>query len=191
MIATREDACTACLSAVLVTNAALDVLTDEGDMSTENGTSPPNVPPAQVRVDLTRPDQNTTPAASGGAVVVRFDGKPVPAPRLELATAILSDFNAQAGTSYKPLTGRKRPSEDLKRILGALADADPPLTLNEAKRITSVRLRTPFWTGKPSPGVVFGPKVFAANREAATSTRNGATDSDRLAAAYATTRSAA
>lgn len=171
--------------------AGRDSSTEEGDMSPDNGTSPPDVPPAQVRVDLTRPDQNTSPAASGGAVVVRFDGKPVPAPRLELATAILTDFNAQAGTSYKPLTGRGRPSEDLKRILGALVDADPPLTLDEAKRITNVRLRTPFWTGKPSPGVVFGPKIFAANREAATATRNGATDSDRLAAALATRSQAA
>jgi hypothetical protein len=110
---------------------------------------------------------SSPPKPPTGGSVVTFDRKPVPSERLELAQAILQDFNDQAGTSYGPFTGRGRPSEDLKRVLGALADADPPLTLEEARRVTRARLARPFWEGRPHTGVVFGPKVFAGNREAA------------------------
>lgn len=108
--------------------------------------------------------------------IVRFDGKTVPRQRLELAEAILGEFNRQAGTGYGAYTGRGHPSEDLKRIIGALTDARPPVTFDEAKRIIAWALKNPFWEGRPSAGVVFGPKVFPATRESAASRvvrRNG------------------
>jgi hypothetical protein len=135
------------------------------NVTRDNGGGHADVTPMsrqEVEVEVKRPPKPPT-----GGSVVTFDRKPVPDERLELAQAILRDFNDQAGTSYSAFTGRGRPSEDLKRVLGALADADPPLTLDEARRITRARLARPFWEGRPHTGVVFGPKVFAGNREAA------------------------
>lgn len=117
----------------------------------------------------------TPPGADvNGGRVFTFRKRPVSADQRTLAEAILGDFNQQARTGYGAYTGDGRPSEDLKRILGAIADATPPLTLAEAARITKWRLTHPFWQGKPHTGVVFGPNVFPANRESAKAPGGGA-----------------
>lgn len=104
-------------------------------------------------------------------VRAKFRGKPVPASRLELAEQILADFNEQNRSKYGSLNGRGQPSENLKRILGALEEAVPQLTFEEAQAMTRWRLAHPFdgtrWQGKPHTGVVFGPGVVEANRESA------------------------
>lgn len=122
-----------------------------------------------------------------GGTVVTFDRRPVPTERLALAERLLDEFNRQAGTSYSAFTGRGRPSEDLRRIIGALTDATPPLDFDEAQRMIAARLANPFWEGRPHTGVVFGPKVFASNRESAAGP-NGTTRSTETAALAAALR---
>lgn len=107
--------------------------------------------------------QTTTPMPPNKGAV-RFDRKVVPAEVLSTATAILDDFNRQAGTGYGALTGQGQPSEALKRILGALRD-HPTLDQAKASRIVTIALGRPFWEGKPQPGVVFGPGVVAKHLE--------------------------
>jgi hypothetical protein len=111
-----------------------------------------------------------TPQGEERAKLLTFGKAKVSDEQRILAEAILHEFNQQAGTGYGAYRGDGKPSEDLKRILGALRDADPPLTLAEAGRVIRWRLAHPFggrWEGKPHTGVVFGPSVFAANRESA------------------------
>lgn len=140
----------------------------------------------------TEQDRSTTPPTppTGGNEdnVVMFDRRRVPAPRLELAERILAEFNQQAGTGYSAYTGRGRPSEDLKRIISALTDAQPPLDFDEAQRVIAWRLRDPFWEGRPHTGVVFGPKVFAANRESAGRGKSNGATSREIGAAIRSQR---
>jgi hypothetical protein len=98
--------------------------------------------------------------------VVTFGRRPVPEQRLAVAERLLSFFNEKADTSYGSFTGSGKPSESLKRIIGALTD-HPNLDEGEAERIIAWRLSEPFWDGKPDTGVVFGPGVFEKNRESA------------------------
>ena len=112
-------------------------------------------------------DRKGTPLPPEGEKRVTFDRKPVPPARLALAERVLAEFNRQAGTSYGAFTGRGRPSEDLKRIIGALTDAVPPLEFEEAREVIRLALANPkpYWDGKPHTGVVFGPKVIGGLRE--------------------------
>jgi hypothetical protein len=106
----------------------------------------------------------TTPLVVGE---VKFDRRPVPPDRLELAKRILIEFNRQAGTAYEAFTRRGKPSEDLRRIIGALTDAVPALDFDEATRMIEAALLKPYWEGRPHTGVVFGPKVISRYREQA------------------------
>lgn len=92
---------------------------------------------------------------------IRWRGKPIRPDHLDLATAILTAFNARAGTGYRPITRNGKPSEDLSRILGALDD-DDRITLPIAGRMIEVAFSRPFWQGRPHTGVVFGPRVASA-----------------------------
>jgi len=114
-------------------------------------------------------ERKGTPLPPEGEKRVTFDRKPVPPARLALAERILTEFNRQADTSYGAFTGRGRPSEDLKRIIGALTDAVPPLEFEEAREAIRLALANPkpYWDGKPHTGVVFGPKVIGNLREQA------------------------
>lgn len=130
-------------------------------------------------------EEEKTPVTPPGADVTEarvftFRRRPVNADQRTLAEAILADFNEQARTGYGAYTATGAPSEDLKRILGAIADATPPLALDEAARITKWRLTHPFWQGRPHTGVVFGPNVFASNRESARAPSGGALSSREI-----------
>lgn len=109
------------------------------------------------------------PDPSPNAGEVRFNGKPVPQPTLVVAEHILSTFNRRAGTHYRPLTSDGHPSENLKRILGAIV-ADDRITAELGARMVETALADPepYWgQTKPHPGNVFGPKVVDRYREQA------------------------
>lgn len=89
---------------------------------------------------------------------VRWRGRQVPQPTIELAIGILDAFNAAAGTNYRPLDGQGKPSGNLSRILGAL-DADDRIDLPAASQMIRVAFARRFWQGRPQTGVVFGPGV--------------------------------
>lgn len=98
--------------------------------------------------------------------VIRWRGKPIDPDRLDLAAAILTAFNARAGTGYRPITRNGKPSEDLSRILGAIDD-DDRITLPIAERMIDEAFTRPFWQGRPHAGVVFGRKVASGLLEQA------------------------
>lgn len=151
----------------------------------------PSRPRVGVPSQEEKREERTTPKPPAGGQTERgrliaFRRRPVSDDVRTLAEAILADFNQQAGTNYSAYTAEGRPSEDLKRILGAISDATPPLALAEAARITHWRLTAPkpFWTGRPHTGVVFGPNVFPSNRESAISPTSNTPTSRELAAAF-------
>lgn len=148
------------------------------DNAINNGPRNGEVTPTEVKK---RKKEDPPKPPQGGRVT--FARKPVPKATLELAEQLLDEFNTKAGTHYGAYTAQGQPSEDLRRILGALIGATPPLTFDEGQRIIRWRLAAPerFWQGKPHTGVVFGPGVFSSNRENATAT-TGVDDLDAMAA---------
>ncbi|HEV2125883.1 MAG TPA: hypothetical protein VGW38_24260, partial [Chloroflexota bacterium] len=64
-------------------------------------------------------EEKNPPTPQGGKVVT-FDRRPVPRHRLETSERLLYAFNARAGTDYGAYTGDGKPSESLRRIIGAL-----------------------------------------------------------------------
>lgn len=129
--------------------------------------------------DPTRPD--LVPEGTTNGRVVTFDRKPVPDHRLELATWLLDDFNDQASTSYGAWTGNGKPSENLKRIIGALTRR-PDIDRTWARRAIRHQLTRPdrFWDGPPHAGHVFGEGVFDQLLEA---TKIAAVDEEQARAA--------
>lgn len=132
----------------------------------------PHVP---VGTGQDRTEQNTSSSLRSEDVVahtiakrqvIRWRGKPIKPDRLDLAAAILTAFNARAGTGYRPITRNGKPSEDLSRILGAIDD-DDRITLPVAERMIDEAFTRPFWQGRPHAGVVFGPKVASGLLEQA------------------------
>lgn len=101
------------------------------------------------------------PAPAG----VRFAGRPVPAPALRTAGGLLAHFNAAMGTAYRPLTASGKPSENLKRILGAVLEHDIELELG--RRMIEAAAARPWWRAHPGTGVVFGPNVVERSMTAA------------------------
>lgn len=110
---------------------------------------------------------------------VMFDRKQVPKARLELAHLLLDAFNDKAGTAYKPFDGRDRPTEDFKRIIGALTSHEA--TYEQGVAAINVAFADPYWTGKPGTGVVFGPNVWAKHLENAASSDGQASSEKFLA----------
>ena len=96
-----------------------------------------------------------------------FRRRPVPEQRLEEALSLLAYFNEQMGTRLSPYKRTGRPSEALSRVLGALADADPPLSREEAETMIRAAAARPWWQGAPGTGVVFGPRTLDRCRELA------------------------
>lgn len=94
---------------------------------------------------------------------VRFNGKVVPAERVDVALAILEDFNQREGTPYKPFGAGGKPTEPFKRLLGALIDR-PHVGTELGKRVNEVCLTADrFWDGVAQPGNVWGPNVVDRN----------------------------
>lgn len=136
------------------------------------------VTPPEVEEEKTPPN----PPGGGG---VRFAGKAVPKQRVTLATELLTVFNAEAGTRYGAWTASGKPSENLKRIIGALTNHPDvePATAAAAIRY-ELRRPDPYWD-VPHTGVVFGPKAFerilaAVERNGAPAATNGASFIDRI-----------
>lgn len=125
-----------------------------------------------------------TPPAGGetDGRVVRFERKPVPRVRLELAERLLAEFNQKAGTDYSAYTGNGHASEDLRRIIGALTRR-PDVDFDQAAASIHWQLHTasPYWQGAPHTGVVFGPKVFDSCLASAQAAKNEPSTDDFLA----------
>jgi hypothetical protein len=156
---------------------------DANRIANASGSHPDRIAPSHPNGNTEEEKEKEIPLTPGGGEVVRFDRKPVPASRLELAERILAEFNRQAGTGYGAYTGRGKPSEDLRRLIGALTDATPALEFDEAARMITVALANPYWEGRPHTGVVFGPKVAGRYREQAR-TANGASTGGFNAASF-------
>lgn len=112
------------------------------------------------------------------ARTIKFDKRVVPAEVLASAQHVVDVFNERAGTGYRPFTDDGKPSENLKRVLGAMI-RDQRLTTEVAERMITRALGDPkpFWgTTTPHLGHVFGPGVVEANTERAVAagTPNGA-----------------
>lgn len=129
-----------------------------------NGQSNGAVTPPEVEVEVEHP-----PKPPQGGEVVTFERRPVTPDRLALARRLLDEFNGAASTDYGAFTAQGKPSESLKRIIGALTrSAD--LTFEDGAAAIRWRLANPFWEGKAHPGVVFGPGVFDQAQQSAAAT---------------------
>lgn len=94
---------------------------------------------------------------------LKVSGKPV---KLEVWAATertLAEYNRQAGSKLRLLTSAGHPSEAAKRIYLRLVNY-PDITDAELADIIHRTLASRWWgDGPPSPGVVFGPRVFEDN----------------------------
>lgn len=114
-------------------------------------------------------ENNYPPKPPQGGEVVTFERRPVTPDRLALARRLLDEFNGAASTDYGAFTAQGKPSESLKRIIGALTrSAD--VTFEDGAAAIRWRLANPFWEGKAHPGVVFGPGVFDQAQQSAAAT---------------------
>lgn len=102
--------------------------------------------------------------ARQGAEVVKHAGKVVSADRLAVAEAIVAEFNEQAGTGYATRKPSGKATDNLSRVLAAIAD-HPDITMDVATRMIASQLRAPYWDGRPHLGNVFGPGVVERNLE--------------------------
>jgi hypothetical protein len=96
-----------------------------------------------------------------------FRQRVVPERRLADALYLLETFNRTMGTRLTPLRRSGAPSPALSRILGALSDVWPPITLSEGVAMIEAAARRPWWNGTPSTGVVFGRGAVDQAREQA------------------------
>lgn len=134
----------------------------DAELSRQNVTSPGVVTPERdVSRSVPLPDHNQT-NNNTACGAVKFAGKIVPAAVFQRAEQVLADFNDRAATSYRPLTAAGKPTEQFKRILGALID-HPDLDTAQALRVNEVGLDSPFWEGPAQPGNVWGPGVVDRN----------------------------
>lgn len=119
-------------------------------------------PHAQARVPIPSLKENNSNAPSRASRVT-YKRKVVPEARVTLATVVLSHFNAQACTDYGPWTGTGVPSDSLTRIIGALTAWPEKLTGSYCRELIEHTLRSPWWDGAPTVGVVFGPGAIEGN----------------------------
>jgi len=101
---------------------------------------------------------------------IAFRRRPLARDRVEEALWLLHCFNEAMGTRLSPFKRSGRPSEALSRILGALEDAVPPISLAEGEAMIRAAAASPWWDGAPSTGVVFGPRAIERAREEARGT---------------------
>jgi len=166
-----------------------DPADDGGHPGTSDDASPdvPGCPPTeQDRTEQTsslRSDDARKRARS-----IRFGGKAVTDAGVELAVAVVEAFNRAAGTSYRPFTDAGKPSENLKRVLGAIL-GDQRITAEVAERMIQQTLGQAdrYWLPKtPHLGHVFSPGVVEGNLEQAlrpVGAGAGLSDGDRHALA--------
>lgn len=93
-----------------------------------------------------------------------FSGRTVPPEKRRVVLEVLAVFNERAGTDFGAF-GARGPSENLKRITGAVLD-HPDASVADWRGLIDWTLAHPWWPdGAPTIGVVFGPKVLDANIE--------------------------
>jgi hypothetical protein len=110
------------------------------------------------------PSVEPSAARERASTVVKHGGKIVPADGLALAESIVEDFNLQASTGYATRKGDGKATDNLSRVLSALAD-HPDITSDVARRMIAAQLADPYWGGRPHLGNVFGPGVVERNLE--------------------------
>lgn len=77
-----------------------------------------------------------------------------------MAEAILAEFNSEAGTAFRLVGSRGRPTDHLKRIVSRIRDY-PEVTLDQHLEVVRYNCRNPWWGGRPtSVGVIYGPGSF-------------------------------
>lgn len=106
--------------------------------------------------DGSGPGAEVVPLATS-APAVMFGRQRVPAPLVQDAMRALEHFNELTGRECRPFTARGKPSESLKRIIGAMLDHPEARVL--WRRMIEHTLADPWWDGPPSTGVIFGPGV--------------------------------
>lgn len=159
---------------VRVDHEALDRLL-EG--SRQNGATPSGQIGATHPANLARPstkgekERTTETPQPPGAKVIKFGRRQVPLDRLCCAIALLETFNEKAGTSYGPWKAgavNERPTESLKRIIGAVME-HPEISVEIGERmITLAFAGDHYWAPSPAqPGNVFGPNVVEKHLQAA------------------------
>jgi hypothetical protein len=99
---------------------------------------------------------------------VRFAGRNVSSTTVVLAVSVVEQFNELAGTAYRPFGDDGKPSENLKRVVGAVL-RDQRITLPVAEQmIRAAFAGRRFWEpARPHLGHVFGPGVVEAGVETA------------------------
>jgi hypothetical protein len=135
----------------------LQELADEGLVSLTQSSPEAHTATAPLRVVEPKPPT---------ARQVKHSGKVVPPHTLTLAEAILASFNEQARTKYGAYTSAGAPSSNLSRILTAVI-AHPEIDTAMAAAMIRNQLASPYWTGPPDAGNVFGGNALEKNLEAA------------------------
>jgi DNA-binding MarR family transcriptional regulator len=120
-----------------------------------------------ARVTPVTPQPSTEPSVPPGDVCARalpkISGKRVKPEAWALAGEVLAEFNRQAGKKLRLVSANGDASEAAKRVYGRVVKyAD--LELEDYADIIRRTLASRWWgDGEPTPGVVFGPKVFEDN----------------------------
>lgn len=149
--------------------------TTEADAEVEGETDPDHVPEAGTEGDNVpdcpptgqdRTGHSSLRSENARQRAVRFRGRQVSATTTALAVAVVERFNELAGTTYRPFGDDDRPSENLKRVLGAVL-ADRRITADVAEQMIRGALAgRRFWEpARPHLGHVFGPGVLEPNVE--------------------------
>lgn len=117
--------------------------------SQENSTSTGSEPPTP-----TQPSTSTTPP-------LKVDGLRLTDEEWQMAQAILSEFNAHAGTKFSLVGTRGRPTDHLKRIVGRVRE-NPEVPLSRHLEVVRHTCQNPWWgQGAPtSVGVIYGQRAF-------------------------------
>ncbi len=100
--------------------------------------------------------------ANGDPLRLTYRRKVVPEPTAHMAVRMLREYARAADQTVQAWKPSGEPTEDLKRVLGAVLD-HPEVDGREWVGVIRAVLARPWWEGAPSVGVVFGPRVVADN----------------------------
>lgn len=88
---------------------------------------------------------------------LRFGGREVPGALADDALAAFAYYCERTGQNLRPTTAAGKPSEGLSLIIGAMTDY--PEVRVVWRRMIDHCLMAPWWSGQPSPNVIFGKEV--------------------------------
>jgi len=115
----------------------------------------------------------------GRPLLLKYRGKPVPEKRAVDACQLVRIYARHAKQPTALFNRDGSPSEALKRVIGALTTHDD-VTFDTWSSMVPKVLARPWWDGKPSIGVVFGPKVVDGNLADPTGGRRPAGQTGRV-----------